>query len=42
MLVEATRWLVDKQILVGGDWQVQAPQVQPGGWAFEFHNNLLP
>ncbi len=42
MLVEATRWLVGKQILVGGDWQVQAPQVQPGGWAFEFHNNYYP
>ena len=42
MLVAATRWLVEKQILVGGDWQVQAPQVQPGGWAFEFHNNCYP
>ena len=42
MLESATRWLVDKQILVGGDWQVQAPQVQPGGWAFEFHNNCYP
>ena len=42
MLASATRWLVDKQILVGGDWQVQAPQLQPGGWAFEFHNNCYP
>ncbi len=42
MLEAATRWLVDKQILVGGDWQVQAPQLQPGGWAFEFHNNCYP
>ena len=42
MLINATRWLVDKQILVGGDWQVQAPQLQPGGWAFEFHNNCYP
>jgi squalene-hopene/tetraprenyl-beta-curcumene cyclase len=42
MLESATRWLVDKQILVGGDWQVQAPQLQPGGWAFEFHNNYYP
>ncbi len=42
MLTAATRWLVAKQILVGGDWQVQAPQVQPGGWAFEFHNNCYP
>ena len=42
MLESATRWLVEKQILVGGDWQVQAPQLQPGGWAFEFHNNCYP
>ena len=42
MLVAAVRWLVDKQILVGGDWQVQAPRLQPGGWAFEFHNNYYP
>ena len=42
MLESATRWLVDKQILVGGDWQVQAPQLQPGGWAFEFHNDCYP
>ena len=42
MLTSAIRWLVDKQILVGGDWQVQAPQLQPGGWAFEFHNSCYP
>lgn len=42
MLEAATRWLVEKQILVGGDWQVQAPRLQPGGWAFEFHNNCYP
>ena len=42
MLASATKWLVDKQILVAGDWQVQAPQLQPGGWAFEFHNNCYP
>ncbi len=42
MLTAATRWLVEKQILVGGDWQVQAPRIQPGGWAFEFDNNCYP
>ena len=42
MLESATRWLVAKQILVGGDWQIQAPQLQPGGWAFEFHNKCYP
>ncbi len=42
MLESAVRWLVSKQILVGGDWQVQAPRLQPGGWAFEFNNNYYP
>lgn len=42
MMASAVRWLVDQQILVGGDWQVQAPRLQPGGWAFEFHNNCYP
>ena len=42
MLRAAIRWLIDRQILVGGDWQVQAPDLQPGGWAFEFHNNCYP
>ncbi len=38
----AARWLVDKQILRGGDWQVKAPDTPPGGWAFEFANNNYP
>ena len=38
----ATRWLIDKQILRGGDWQVKAPETPPGGWAFEFANNNYP
>ena len=38
----ATRWLIEKQILTGGDWQVKAPKTPPGGWAFEFDNNNYP
>ena len=36
------RWLMDRQILSPGDWQVRTKNVQPGGWAFEFHNELYP
>ena len=25
-----------------GDWQVRAKKAEPGGWAFEFHNNKYP
>jgi squalene-hopene/tetraprenyl-beta-curcumene cyclase len=39
----AVGWLVDEQILGGGDWQVRcADGVQGGGWAFEFDNDIYP
>ena len=41
-LRKAGEWLVRKQILTGGDWQVKAPDAPPGGWAFEFHNAHYP
>ena len=41
-VVKAGEWLVDKQILEGGDWQVKSPDIPPGGWAFEFHNDRYP
>ena len=42
MVINSTQWLVDQQILTGGDWQVRVKDAQPGGWAFEFHNDLYP
>ena len=39
---KAVRWLISKQIRRGGDWQVKNPRAQPGGWAFEFHNDSYP
>ena len=41
-VVKAGEWLVEKQILGGGDWQVKSPETPPGGWAFEFHNDAFP
>jgi squalene-hopene/tetraprenyl-beta-curcumene cyclase len=41
-LVKAAQWLLDQQILVRGDWSVKNPDLKPGGWAFEFHNNAYP
>lgn len=38
----AYTWLVQKQILVGGDWQITQPTLEPGGFAFEFENNQYP
>ncbi len=41
-LVKAARWLLKEQILSGGDWQVKNRKGPPGGWAFEFANDLYP
>lgn len=39
-LKDAMSWLVEQQILTGGDWQVNS--CPPGGWAFEFVNTRYP
>ncbi len=41
-LDKAAAWLLDQQILVPGDWSVKCPDLEPGGWAFEFVNNWYP
>ena len=41
-LRRSTRWLLARQVDTPGDWQVRAPKAQPGGWSFEFNNNLYP
>jgi squalene-hopene/tetraprenyl-beta-curcumene cyclase len=38
----ATRWLLGEEIRVPGDWSVRRPRLAPGGWAFEFANDLYP
>ena len=38
----SARWMLKEQILVGGDWQVKAGDAEPGGWAFEFENDIYP
>ena len=39
---KATSWMVKEQILTGGDWQVKVKKAEPGGWAFEFENDIYP
>ncbi|MFQ5346368.1 MAG: squalene--hopene cyclase [Rhodothalassiaceae bacterium] len=39
----ACDWLASKQILdVKGDWAVKAPELRPGGWAFQYANDYYP
>jgi squalene-hopene/tetraprenyl-beta-curcumene cyclase len=39
---KAADWLVGEEIRVTGDWAVRRPDLAPGGWAFEFANDLYP
>jgi squalene-hopene/tetraprenyl-beta-curcumene cyclase len=41
-LVQAADWILSKQILSSGDWQVKNKDAEPGGWAFEFRNDHYP
>jgi squalene-hopene/tetraprenyl-beta-curcumene cyclase len=41
-LVKAGEWLLDEEVTVRGDWAVRRPHLAPGGWAFEFENDLYP
>jgi squalene-hopene/tetraprenyl-beta-curcumene cyclase len=41
-LIKAADWMLGEQITRPGDWSVQRPQLAPGGWAFEFHNDNYP
>ena len=36
------QWLFDKQIFVCGDWSEATPELESGGWAFQFANGLYP
>ncbi|MFT8308803.1 squalene--hopene cyclase [Acetobacter malorum] len=39
---KALGWLLDRQVRVKGDWSIKLPDVEPGGWAFEYANDFYP
>jgi squalene-hopene/tetraprenyl-beta-curcumene cyclase len=41
-VVAGTRWLLDEQVTATGDWAVRRPSLAPGGWSFEFANDVYP
>jgi squalene-hopene/tetraprenyl-beta-curcumene cyclase len=41
-LRKAAEWIVQEEIRARGDWAVRAPGLEPGGWAFEYDNDLYP
>ena len=41
-LKKTSQWLIDHQIFKKGDWSIKRPELEPGGWAFEFYNDCYP
>jgi squalene-hopene/tetraprenyl-beta-curcumene cyclase len=42
-LLAAADWLLAEQVReVRGDWAVRRPRLRPGGWSFEFANDVYP
>ncbi len=41
-LRRAGEWLLGEEVRVRGDWAVTRPDLEPGGWAFEFENDNYP
>ncbi|TWJ32915.1 squalene--hopene cyclase [Geobacter argillaceus] len=41
-LVKGAQWLLDREVRKPGDWKIKSPELEPGGWAFEFLNDWFP
>ncbi len=41
-LQAAGSWLLGEEVAVRGDWAIRRPDLAPGGWSFEFDNDLYP
>lgn len=39
---KAVQWVLDQQVLRPGDWSQKCPDLEPGGWAFEYKNGYYP
>jgi squalene-hopene/tetraprenyl-beta-curcumene cyclase len=38
----AGSWLLGEEVTIRGDWAIRRPELAPGGWSFEFDNDLYP
>ncbi len=42
-LAKSLEWLKERQILdIKGDWVINCPGIEPGGWAFQYRNDYYP
>ncbi len=39
---KAVDWLLSKEVRRTGDWSIMNPQLEPGGWFFEYRNGFYP
>ena len=39
---KAIDWVLSKEVKHPGDWSLNHPNVEPGGWYFEFNNEFYP
>lgn len=42
VLTKAATWLLSRQATTVGDWIVSSPKAEPGGWYFQFENEVYP
>jgi squalene-hopene/tetraprenyl-beta-curcumene cyclase len=41
-VLRGAEWLLGEEVRRRGDWAVRRPDLEPGGWAFEFANDVYP
>jgi squalene-hopene/tetraprenyl-beta-curcumene cyclase len=41
-LAAAGAYLLGQEVTVKGDWAIRKPDLAPGGWAFEYENDIYP
>src|SRR5436309_4042314 len=41
-VVRAGEYLLSQEVTVRGDWSIRVPDLAPGGWAFEYENDVYP
>ena len=41
-MVKASRWLLEREVRRPGDWSLVNPDIEPGGWFFEYRNGFYP
>ncbi len=39
---KAAEWLLEREVRRFGDWSKTAPELEPGGWFFEYRNGFYP